>query len=136
MIVFDASSLVSAAFGPGSVPDRAVRHALQVDHVAVSEPVMVELLDVLHRPRLARFIDPEQRADLLDLLDTLGAVVVPATPVTDCRDPKDNIYLELALAAGADVIVSSDSDLLVLHPWRGIRVLRPAAYLAEAEAGR
>ena len=92
MIVFDASSLVSAAFGPGSVPDRAVRHAFQVDRVAVSEPVMAELLDVLHRPRLARFIDPEQRADLL--------------------------------------------DLLVLHPWRGIRVLRPAAYLAEAEAGR
>ncbi len=93
---------------------------------------MAELLDVLYRPCLARFIDPEQRADLLDLLDRLGTVVVPTTPVTDCRDPKDNIYLELTLAAGADVIVSSDSDLLVLHPWRGIRVLRPAGYLAGA----
>ena len=52
--------------------------------------------------------------------------------VTDCRDPKDNKYLELALAAKADVIVSSDKDLLVLHPWRDIPVLLPAAYLARS----
>jgi predicted nucleic acid-binding protein len=39
--------------------------------------------------------------------------------------------MELALAASANVIVSSDEDLLVLHPWRGVRVLRPAEFLAE-----
>ena len=133
MIVLDASVLVSAAFRPGSVPDRAVRHAVLTGQVAVSEPVMAELLDVLHRPRLARFIDPEQRAELLDLLDTLGVVVVPTTPVADCRDPKDDKYLELASAAGAGTIISSDNDLLVLHPWRGVRILRPAEYLAEVE---
>jgi predicted nucleic acid-binding protein len=52
--------------------------------------------------------------------------------VTDCRDPKDDKYLELALAAGAEIIVSSDDDLLVLHPWRGARILRPADYHALA----
>ncbi len=133
MIVLDASVLVSAAFRPGSVPDQAVRHAVLTDQVAVSELVMAELLDVLYRPRIARFIDPGQRAELLDLLDTLGIVVVPTTPVADCRDPKDDKYLELALASGAGVLVSSDNDLLVLHPWRGVRILRPAEYLAEAE---
>jgi len=50
--------------------------------------------------------------------------------VTDCRDPKDNKYLELALAAGAETIVSGDDDLLVLDPWRGARIMRPADYLA------
>jgi hypothetical protein len=55
----------------------------------------------------------------------------PVVRVTDCRDPKDDKYLELALAAGAEVIVSSDDDLLVLHPWRGTRILNPADYLAE-----
>jgi predicted nucleic acid-binding protein len=38
--------------------------------------------------------------------------------------------LELAFAAGAETIISSDDDLLVLHPWRGVRILRPADYLA------
>jgi predicted nucleic acid-binding protein len=41
------------------------------------------------------------------------------------------VFSELALAAGAGAIVSGDQDLLVLHPWRGVRILRPAEYLAE-----
>ena len=133
MIVFDASTLVSAAFRRGSVPDLAVRHAFRTDRIAVSEPVRAELLDVLHRPGLARFIDPELRAGLLGQLGALGVVFASTMRVTDCRDPKDNKYLELALAAEAAALVSSDEDLLVLHPWRGERVRRPAAYLAEAE---
>ena len=52
--------------------------------------------------------------------------------MTDCRDPADDIYLELALAAGADVIVSGDRDLLVLDPWRDVRILAPADFLAWA----
>ena len=40
------------------------------------------------------------------------------------------MYLELAFAAGADTIISGDDDLLVLHPWRGVRILRPADYIA------
>ncbi len=56
----------------------------------------------------------------------------PAERVTDCRDAKDNTYLELALAAGASVILSGDADLLVLHPWRGVRIVSPAAFLADS----
>jgi predicted nucleic acid-binding protein len=47
-----------------------------------------------------------------------------------CRDPKDNNFLALALAAEADVLVSSDEDLLVLHPWRGIPIITPAEFMA------
>lgn len=134
MIVLDASTFVSASFRRGSVPDRAVRHAFRTDRVALSEPVRAELLDVLHRPKLARFVTPDVRADLLGQLSTLGVFFAPTVPVSDCRDPKDNKYLELALASGAPTIVSSDEDLLVLHPWRGVRIVRPAEYLAAATA--
>lgn len=57
---------------------------------------------------------------------------VPAERVTDCRDAKNNKYLELALASGAGTLVTGDADLLVLHPWRSVRILRPAEYLADA----
>jgi predicted nucleic acid-binding protein len=50
-----------------------------------------------------------------------------------CRDPKDNQFLALALAAEADALVSSDEDLLVLHPWRGIAIVTPAEFLAKTE---
>ena len=44
----------------------------------------------------------------------------PTETVQDCRDPDDNIYLELALAAQATTIITGDADLLTLHPWRDI----------------
>ena len=132
MIVFDASTLVSATFRRNAVPARAVQHAFRTDRLAVSEPVLAELIDVRSRPKLQRFLDPVLRSELLWQLDTLGASFEPTERVTDCRDPKDNKYLELALVAGADRIVSSDDDLLVLYPWRGVRILKPADYVAEA----
>lgn len=136
MIVFDASTLVSATFRRDAVPARAVRLALRLDRLAVSEATMAELLNVLARPRLARFLDLELRDELLGQLDALAAFFSPTEAVMDCRDAKDDKYLELALAAGAEVIVSGDDDLLVLHPWRGVRILRPADYVAEAEGRR
>ncbi len=134
MIVLEASTLVSAAIGRGSVPARAFPHALRSDRVAVSEAVLAELRGALARPRLARFVAPELRDEVLALLDVSGVLFAPTERVTDRRDWKDNKYLELALAAEAGAIVSGDADLLVLHPWRGVRVLRPAEYLAKAGA--
>lgn len=71
-----------------------------------------------------------RRERILDMLRSAAVWFEPTDYVTDCRDAKDNKYLELALASGAEIIVSSDEDLLVLDPWRGVRVLRPVDYLA------
>jgi predicted nucleic acid-binding protein len=50
------------------------------------------------------------------------------TAVTACRDPKDDKFLALALAAKADVLVSSDVNLLEMHPFREIPILRLADF--------
>jgi predicted nucleic acid-binding protein len=50
--------------------------------------------------------------------------------ITECRDPKDDKFLELALSGKADVIVTGDQDPLSMHPWRGIAILSPADFLA------
>jgi len=85
---------------------------------------------VPHRQTLARFIDPALRAELLDQLLSGTEWFRPVVRVADCRDPDDNMYLELALVAQASTILSGDQDLLVLHPWRGIPIVQPADYLA------
>ena len=55
--------------------------------------------------------------------------VEPTETVRECRDPKDDKYLELAAGGGADVIVSSDvRHLLSMHPWRGIPIFSPADF--------
>jgi uncharacterized protein len=117
----------------GGLPYQALRLARAIDTLAMSQPVFDEVFDVLHRPRLARFVDTNLRADLLDQLVSGTFWFEPAVAVTDCRDAADNKYLELAFAAQAHTIVSSDQDLLVLHPSHRILILRPAEYLARAE---
>jgi putative PIN family toxin of toxin-antitoxin system len=130
LIIFDASALVGAALKGDSVPERALLHAEEVDVFALSAAVEAEIVAVLSRPKFAQVIRRERREYLLDILRGEAVWFEPAVRVTDCRDPKDDKYLELALAAGAEIIVSSDDDLVVLHPWRGVRILRPADYLA------
>lgn len=112
------------------VPYRAFDPARTTDRLAMSQAVFDEVDAVLHRPALARFVDPALRAELLDQLLSGTDWFHPVGRVADCRDPDDNMYLELAPAAQASTIVSGDQDLLVLHPWRGVPIVRPAEYLA------
>ncbi len=132
MIVFDASTVVSAALKADSVPERALLRAEEADIFALSAAVDAEIAEVLNRPKFASAVRAERRAYILDLLRGAALWFEPAIKLRECRDRKDDKYLELALAADADIIVSSDDDLLVLHPWRGVRILRPTAYLAQA----
>lgn len=132
MIVLDASAVVSAALRESGVPERALLRAEEIDVFVLSAEVGAEIAEVLSRPRFAASISAVRRTRILDVLRAQAAWFSPAERVTDCRDDKDNKYLELALASGADVIVTGDADLLVLHPWRGVRILRPADYLGEA----
>ncbi len=136
MIVFDASAVVSAALREDGVPERAFLRAEETDLFALSAEVEAEIAGVLSRPRFAGAVPAARRARILDALRGHPAWFAPAERVSDCRDAKDKKYLELALASGAWAIVSGDADLLVLHPWRGVRILRPAEYLAEAGDSR
>jgi len=132
LIVFDASALVGAALKVNSVPERALLRAEEADVFALSPAVEAEIAEVLGRRKFARAILPQRREHILEILRGAAVWFEPAVRVTDCRDPKDDKYLELALAAGAETIVSSDDDLIVLHPCRCVRILYPADYLALA----
>jgi putative PIN family toxin of toxin-antitoxin system len=87
----------------GGVPHQALRKARAADTLAMSQPVFDEVFDVLHRPRLARFVDTNLRAELLDQLVSGSQWFEVTLTVADCRDVADNKYLELALAAGASM---------------------------------
>jgi predicted nucleic acid-binding protein len=60
---------------------------------------------------------------------------VPRT-VHDCPDHEDNLILDLAAEVGAMLIVSNDTDLLSMLPWRGTPIVTPAAFAAKVDAMR
>lgn len=131
--VIDANTVISAALTPSGHPKRAIAAARANGIIVLSMPVYTEIEGVLARPKFARAIADDRRREILELLSAAALWFEPPTRVTDCRDPKDNRYLELALAADAKVIVSGDDDLLALDPWRAVRILRPAVFVAQFE---
>ena len=56
--------------------------------------------------------------------------------VHDCPDHEDNMILDLAAEAGALLIVSNDTDLLSMSPWRGTPIIEPAAFAAKVDTMR
>ena len=134
-VVLDTSVLVSAALRMGSIADQALSKAMESFDLCANVDTLAELEQVLDRAKFDQYCTREIRREFvatirrrsllfaIDLAD-LSAVDPP------CRDPKDNQFLALALVAHADALVSSDADLLVLHPWRGIPITMPAEVVA------
>jgi len=133
-IVFDASSIVGALLKQGSVPERALLLARSNDTVCLSVEVEAEIRDVLNRPKFARYLPGSRVERILELITAAAIKVATINSVTDCRDTKDNKYLELALAADAEFIIASDNDLLALDPWRGIRIITLSEYVSRFES--
>lgn len=65
-----------------------------------------------------------------------GGVCEPVQPVFDCPDHEDNRILECALSSGSVLIVSDDSDLLVMSPWRGTPVVSSKDFVTRTDTAR
>ena len=91
-----------------------------------SADTTTELIRVLHYPGFG--LDAREREDMLaDYLPYCETVIVSSTPaVPECRDPFDRPFLELALFADADALVTGDRDLLAIGPVFSIPILSPA----------
>ena len=136
-VVFDTSTLVGAALKPGSVPHQALMLALARYELCASVQTWLELDQVMKRDRFDRYLARPSRSDFVAVLRRF-LHFFPVTPEDEvalqpaCRDAKDNKFLALAQVCQADALVSSDMDLLVLHPWRDVQVLRPVDFLTLA----
>ncbi len=128
-LVLDTGVLVSAAIRPDSVPALAVEKALLHFEVCISSATLAELEQVLRRSKFDRYVSLQQRQAFLTNLGAHAVLIEVTHQVTDCPDPDDNIFLALAEAAEAEMILSSDPHLTRMDPWRGIPILTPAAFL-------
>lgn len=131
--VFDTSTLVGAVLRPQSVPAQALKLAAGAGVVVVSIETLDELTSVLNRASFDRYRDRQERSRFAQAYAQAALMIQIQETVSDCRDPKDNKFLSLAISAGARAIVSSDDDLRVLHPFRGIPVLSPSQFLAAGQ---
>ncbi len=142
-VVFDCMVFLQGAGHPQG-PAAACIDLVDADRVElhVSGEILAEILDVMTRPKtLRRFplLSPELVRSFVDRL-SLKAVWHDDIPraVTVPRDPKDEPYVNLAVAAAAKYLVTRDCDLLSLledddfrRRFPDLRILEPAAFLRE-----
>ncbi|MHC5936492.1 putative toxin-antitoxin system toxin component, PIN family [Nostoc sp.] len=128
--VFDTNVLISAFLFSQSKPRQALDQATVIGVIVLSNSVLSELESVLYRPKFDRYLTKEKRQEFLDNLTENAQFIDVTEQIKECRNPKDNKYLELALSGQAECIITGDDDLLVLNPWRGIEILNVQEFLA------
>ncbi len=112
------------------MPGRAVREAVELGTVLVSEATLKELGSVLGRAKFDRYVSKQDRERFMFLLSRIAEPVAIIGRIQVCRDPKDDQLLEVAVNGLADVVLTGDEDLLVLGSFRGVAIVSPADYLA------
>ncbi len=127
--VLGTNVFASAIIFPGSVPRQLVDDTLDRGVVLFSDVTMSELTEVLSRSKFDRYVSRQERRLFLGELERAAEFVPIIRLVRECRDPKDDKFLEVALNGRADAIITGDADLLAFHRWRGIEILSPATYL-------
>ena len=128
-VVVDTNVIVSAMLFNSSTPGQAVSLLLKRGSLLISIDLVEELNDVLSREKLSRYVTREERERFLEALIAESELVEIKESITACRDPKDDHLLELAASGGATFVVTGDRDLLVLDPFRNIRIVTPQDFL-------
>ena len=128
-VVFDTSTLIGALLYPRSQHAQAFRDVITRHQAVASAETMQELVDVVARLKFDRYRAVADRAEFVRRYAKVVEMVIVTEAVNDCRDSKDNKFL--ALAATANAIISSDDDLLVLNPYRGIVIVDLAGFVAK-----
>jgi putative PIN family toxin of toxin-antitoxin system len=129
--VFDTNTLISAFLLPQSIPRQALDAATAGGLLLLSIATATELAEVLRQPKFDHYLTEQRRLTLLAAVIRTADLVDVDTTITDCRDPKDSKFLELAVSGRATHLVTGDQDLLILHPYRSIAILTPRQFLIE-----
>ena len=130
-VVFDTSTLIGALLFPRSQHAQSFRGVITRHQAVASAETTQELVDVISRPKFDRYRAVADRAEFVRRYAELVEMATVTEIVHDCRDSRDNKVLALALAANASAIISSDDDLLVLNPYRGIEIVDLAGLVAK-----
>jgi len=128
LIVADTNVLVSALLGKSLriFLDKLIKDKFEL---VFSEATFEELFAVLNRSKFERYLSKSDIEEFRELLSYHSQLVTTTETIFDCRDPKDNIFLECAAEGAVDYIVSGDPDLLVLRSFRSIPIVTPAEFL-------
>lgn len=128
-LVVDTHVLISRLLSPRFVAARAVDLAIAEGRLLVSEATLSELARVLARQKFDRYVDIEDRREFVRYLAMLVEVITVLQRFQACRDPTDDMFLDVAANGQASATITGDADLLALDPFMEIRIVTPAMWV-------
>ena len=127
--VIDTNVLVSGILIFQSSSDQAYKKARSIGKILFSESSSQELEEILKRPKFNKYVSLESRNQFITKFKLESEQITITETINICRDSKDNKFLELAINGNADFIITGDQDLLVLNPFRGIKIITVNQFL-------
>lgn len=123
-VVFDTNVYISAAI-KSELAENLIELAAKTDLITLL--TSEEILDELREKLISKFERSETITDIFINRIRKIAELIEITEKVNVvkRDPSDNKILECALAGEADLIVSSDQDLIKLKNFQGIGIVHP-----------
>jgi len=125
LVVLDTNVLVSGLLTPNGYPARVLDTISSGRlRIAFDDRILDEWRKVLQRPKFG--FDPVHAGALLDSIGRVGQHIVAPPLRLELPDPGDQPFVEVAVAAGADVLVSGNSkDFVPLSGRLPVQVLTP-----------
>jgi len=126
-VVLDTNILVSSALG-GALELILDKWGEEVFTVVLTTDILDEYLDVIRRPKF--HLTQETLDRITRYVYGFGEFVVPTESIQAIpEDPKDDKFLEAAVAGNVEAIVSGDSHLLNLKKFRSIPIITARDFL-------
>ena len=128
-VVFDNNVLISSVLIKNSIPDKALTKAAADFTILCSQVVFDEFVTKICLSKFDKYVSLHTRKAVLKYFEKIVLFIEPTENISVCRDPKDNMVLELAVSGNADLIITGDADLLILNPFDNIPIITPKYFL-------
>jgi len=127
-IVLDTNVLVSGLLRAYGHSAHVLRLVLERQvQLALDERILQEYEDVLARPKFG--FDRDRVASILRELRQISLFSGLSTQAVALPDPKDHMFLEVALAVDADGLVTGNGRHFPAEACFGMRVIAPADFM-------
>ena len=126
--ILDTNVVISGIFGRGAPFEILNAWQQQRFHLAISQPILDEYRRALNEiTKKHPFFVLGSILEIIELHSEMAEPVSFARSL--CSDPDDDKFLEAAIAADADYVVSGDVALVNLKSYHGIRIVTPTQFL-------
>jgi uncharacterized protein len=130
-VVFDTNVLISSILIEGSIADIALTKAENYYEILSSDKIYGELIKILMLPKFDKYVSLYRRRKFIESFENRATFIKVEIVINVCRDPKDNMFLELASSGKANYIITGDKDLLELNPFQGIQIISPKKFIEQ-----